>query len=646
VLSLLLVMLVFWSVIAWLSPISPIGGDSFIHYKYARYAFKYPELFLDHWGKPLYTSLSAPFAQAGYFGSIVFNLLLGVASAYFTLRTAKIIGINLAPLTIIMVLFAPIYSLLMLSAMTEVLFSFVLIFAVFLFFNKKYIWSAMAISFIPYVRTEGYAIIMAFAVAFTVNKSWKSIPFLVFGTVFYSLIGGFYYNDFFWVFTKSPYAGNSEIYGTGDFWFYLRDADKIFGKPIMIMIGIGSFVLIYEFFRNIFATTKISKQTLNVVILIFGVFFAYIFLQSFLWYKGMMAVLGSHRFMATIVPLGAIIALYWTKKIPGALLSRKWLMIISSLIIAVIIIKTTFEQYTFPYPLNKNNQLARDASDWMLDNNLISNKIWYADPVFFHFLNLDPFDQDKSEELMPQRINYELNTLPGDVIIWDAHFSANEGKLPLESLLDLNQFKQLKMFVPEVEFTVLGGNKYRIYIFEKTAPLLDSCYLRLCNDLPGRLNPEATNSKVLYFNSFEGFQNNNVRYSNNIVLDSLQNKVFSLQANYQHFDLINESLNRVTNIKNVRIHAIARVNPINFNSGNDQLNIRFRVIRNDKDIVNNLINLTSGIQVDTGWQIIDYTFDIDAQEYLADDQIKINWWYNGNSELLIDDVMLVAEYEQ
>jgi hypothetical protein len=56
--------------------------------------------------------------------------------------------------------------------------------------------------------------------------------------------------------------------------------------------------------------------------------------------------------------------------------------------------------------------------------------------------------------------------------------------------------------------------------------------------------------------------------------------------------------------------------------------------------------LTSGIQVDTGWQIIDYTFDIDAQEYLADDQIKINWWYNGNSELLIDDVMLVAEYEQ
>jgi hypothetical protein len=66
--------------------------DSITHYQIARHAFKYPQLFFDHWGKPLFTLLSAPFAQLGYIGSVVFNLLCGLWSSWFAYLISKRLG--------------------------------------------------------------------------------------------------------------------------------------------------------------------------------------------------------------------------------------------------------------------------------------------------------------------------------------------------------------------------------------------------------------------------------------------------------------------------------------------------------------------------------------------------------------------------
>ena len=69
----------------------------------------------------------------------------------------------------------------------------------------------------PFVRNEALVILPLFFVALIWLKQWKAIPFLAFGFIFYSIVGGFYYDDFLWVVNEMPYKGNAQgIYGSGE----------------------------------------------------------------------------------------------------------------------------------------------------------------------------------------------------------------------------------------------------------------------------------------------------------------------------------------------------------------------------------------------------------------------------------------------
>ena len=64
-------------------------GDGIKHFQIAKYSWDYPSLLLHHWGKPLFTLLSSPFAQLGFNGMIFFNILLFVVCAVFILKIAQ-----------------------------------------------------------------------------------------------------------------------------------------------------------------------------------------------------------------------------------------------------------------------------------------------------------------------------------------------------------------------------------------------------------------------------------------------------------------------------------------------------------------------------------------------------------------------------
>ena len=54
------------------------GADNVAHYQIARFSFRYPELFLDLWGKPVFTTLLAPFAQLGFKAAKGYNIMISV----------------------------------------------------------------------------------------------------------------------------------------------------------------------------------------------------------------------------------------------------------------------------------------------------------------------------------------------------------------------------------------------------------------------------------------------------------------------------------------------------------------------------------------------------------------------------------------
>lgn len=65
------------------------GADNISHFNMSHFAFKHPQLLLDHWGKPVFTLLSYPFSPFGFKGMVFFNILCGIFASYFAFRIAR-----------------------------------------------------------------------------------------------------------------------------------------------------------------------------------------------------------------------------------------------------------------------------------------------------------------------------------------------------------------------------------------------------------------------------------------------------------------------------------------------------------------------------------------------------------------------------
>lgn len=95
------------------------SGDSIAHFLHAKYALKHPHLFFSHWGKSIFTLLSFPFAQFGFAGMKVFNLLVSLATMALTYQTARHLKYPNYALIGLLWLFAPLVFVLTFSGLTE-----------------------------------------------------------------------------------------------------------------------------------------------------------------------------------------------------------------------------------------------------------------------------------------------------------------------------------------------------------------------------------------------------------------------------------------------------------------------------------------------------------------------------------------------
>ena len=180
------------------------GTDNINHYFLSRYSWTYPNLFLNPWGRPLYTILSSPFAQFGFQGIKVFNVILGTLSAWLLMKTARELKVKPSWLAIIILCFTPLYMIMLFTAMTEIVFSFVFICSLYLFFSKRFIAAAIVISFLPFARSEGYFMIPVIFLGLVLRREWKAIPFLGLGFVVFSLLGAYQFKDLLWVIRNNP----------------------------------------------------------------------------------------------------------------------------------------------------------------------------------------------------------------------------------------------------------------------------------------------------------------------------------------------------------------------------------------------------------------------------------------------------------
>ncbi|MBE0649677.1 MAG: hypothetical protein IH595_02440 [Bacteroidales bacterium] len=441
------------------------GGDPISHYQIAHWAWKYPRLFLDVWGKPVFTILISPWAQFGMDGARIYNVVAGLISALLAWKICRQFELDNHWLAPIFVLFIPIYFVLMFTSLTEITFSLFLTLALFLFFRNRIVWSGVILSFIPLIRTEGIVLFPLFIVAFVLKKRYIAIFALFSGFLIFSIAGLFVYHNFWWLISRNPYNGSAiNIYGHGKLYHFVDKLPVILGEPATYLFLIGSVILIFHW---IVVEKGKLDNSFYLLLLVPGSFLIYFAAHSYAWWKGIGNSLGLVRVIGAVAPAAAITAvigfdkiLIYLKRISWIL---KWIVAVATVAWIVDIGITT---YNYGFRISPPELLMNKAAGFIKDNHLENNAVYYFDPYLIYKLGTDPYS-GQAIQWYPKGDN-PVKELPAkSIIVWDAHFGPNEGNMSLEKLLQNNEIKVLKKIEPPQPFKVLGGYNYAIYIFQK-----------------------------------------------------------------------------------------------------------------------------------------------------------------------------------
>ena len=447
-------------------------GDG-IRHLVSRYSWYHHDLFLYSWGKPFFTLVTSPFSQFGLIGMNFFNILCGVGSAYFAYKIAVLLKLNYALLAIPFLLFTPCYFPTLNSGLTEPLFGLILIASVYLVFTERFVWASIIVSFLPFVRTEGNMILPLFLIVFMYRRKFLLAPLLGFGTFVYSVVGYFYFNDFFWVKNQNPYNGkNIDIYGSGDLYHFVNNHNFIWGSALGLLFIAGLLAIVLFGFKTIRHKRITESKLPEELILIYGSFIIYFVAHSIMWWKGLANSLGLIRVLAGVVPCSALICLRGFDMLLIPYIKRKTIIVVAIISILLFwVIRSPFKHEYFPYTLDQEQALIKEAGEWFKTSPYKKQKVYYLYPVLAHVLNVDSFDPEKVGELWglyPSIKEWGIDVIPDSTIVfWDAHFGPNECKIPLDSIMNDPNFEFIKAFKPAIDYISLGGYRFEVYVFMK-----------------------------------------------------------------------------------------------------------------------------------------------------------------------------------
>lgn len=465
------VMLVFLSITFFNAETSYDLGDGIRHFLISKYAWKHPHLFLDSWGKPFFTLVSSLFAQMDLKGIIFFNTLCAVFTAWIAYLILKQLNLKFASPIIILVITVRGYFPYLNSGLTEPFFGLILMLCILLAIRKQFVLSSIIISFLPFVRTEGYLIIVIFALLFLFKKRYIELLLLGTGTLIYSIVGYIVIGDFLWIVHLNPYNGEAkEIYGHGTITHFFEKYQEISGGVLLILATLALIIFIFQF-RKKEQSTEFEKLKVFFFLACLSLFI-YFGAHVIMWWKGWANSLGLVRPIAAVLPCLALFSYWGFYQLIQLLTSKK--IVLQLILIAVgafYLIKKPLSVYYFPFKVSLEDKVLIDATKWLKAKNYDENLIYYGYPYLGYLIGKDIFDQNQFADLwaLPTNIKFwGVNAIPeGTIIIWDSHFGP-ECKVSTEQLNKVNEFRHLGTFnsLTHERDTKLGY--FELSIFKKS----------------------------------------------------------------------------------------------------------------------------------------------------------------------------------
>jgi len=418
-------------------------GDSVHHYLCAHYAFDHPRLFFDHWAKPVFTLLSAPFAYFGFAWMKVYNSLVTCLALYITCRSAVVLKYPQPWLAAFFGAFMPRYLLLTQSGLTEPTFALFLILGVYFQLKDKSLTAAILISFLPFVRYEGLVIMGVFGIYYLINREWKYLPLLLTGHVAYSLAGYYFHHDLFWVITENTNA-TFWSYGSGSWLHFVKNLFYVIGPPLYFLWLAGIiFMLIVLGKPSLGLPGKLFRKELW---LVYGSMTAFIGAHTVFHGLGIFKSMGLLRVLICVLPLVALVCLNGWNAAFRLVPKGKWkeMLKICLLIYVAIFLFSRHPaavQWERDLSLHPTQVLLEDVAKYLED--FPGRRFYYTAPYLSMLLNYDHFDWDSNRRF----VEFLKDDVPsGSIGIWDNLFNVLDDGIQLEQLEKDSRLRKLKTF--------------------------------------------------------------------------------------------------------------------------------------------------------------------------------------------------------
>ena len=436
------------------------GMDSYEHYLISRYSWQHPELFLNNWGKPVFTLFHSIVAQFGFtFFKVVNVLWILVASIILKIMLQRI-ATSVLPFIPLLLFSSPIVLRNAVSGLTEPFTAVLVLLSLLLFLKKKWGIAAILGGFLPYVRSEGYVIAFVMGLFLLSEKRYRYFLYLSVGSLIFNTLGGIITGDWIWIYNSNPYIEAQVLSkgacGSGFLWHYFYQSEFIFGWLFLVLTPLALFSV---FKHSIF--WKVNKK---ILFLFASIFLCYFGIHSLIWWKGMMGSCGYTRVMLVILPISIFLLLYLMVYFFENKSKKLYFL---SLLIATIIGSTIFFDFgnrTFPLDIDKEQKEMIRVAKWLKKNTLEKDLLYFQFPYLNVIGDINPFNPEKQMKLF----HFGFKHAPvGSYVIWDAHFGPNDCHLPLQYLKESQDLIQLTHFVPKEPFKTMNNHDFEVYIFKR-----------------------------------------------------------------------------------------------------------------------------------------------------------------------------------
>ena len=443
-------------------------GDGIQHYQIARFSWRHPELFLDLWGKPLFTLLASPFAQFGHTGVAVFNAVVAVVTGALGVRALRHAGGGAQLVFPALVLLAPQYVLMVMAGMTEPLFGLVTVLVVLLLLIDRSVAAAIVASLTPFARPE-YIVFLPMVMAWLAfRRQWRVLPWCLAGPVLYALLATVVHGDPLWFWSHDPYGYSGDLYGKGPLDHFVSRAETIYGRPLLTL-GLSALAV----WPVVYWKDKEERRAHRLMLLTAAVpVIAIMVVHSVLWWKGWRGSAGLVRTLVTSVPLAALFATFTLGRGSLLLLHAPRARWAAGVVLVPVLVWWAQSDLVLQVQLpvkQEMNQRFLDAAAFGVKKHMREGARLYSTiPFMAYRAELDPFDTTVYIPLWgltDEEADRHLR--PGDMLAWDSQIGSNEAGISLNRLLNDERFTVLETVEPPEGSRVLGGHVYEIFLFER-----------------------------------------------------------------------------------------------------------------------------------------------------------------------------------